>query len=571
MLTAALGLFAVILLTAATGYFVAQEFAFVAADRSRLSAAAESGDAAAGRALRVIGRLSFMLSGAQLGITMTTLVVGFIAKPALAELIEPLLGATGVPSGAGDAIALAAGFVLATLIQMLLGELFPKNLALARADGLARALAASTLVYLTVAGPLIRLFDRASEKLLRAVGVEPVEELHSGATLEELGDIIDRSAGAGHLPADLSRLLERALSFGDRTADEVMVPRPQVRSLASDATVAELIALIRENGNSNYPVYGQDMDDVIGVVGAREVAVERLAPSTPVSAIARPALMVPGSQPLYGVIERMREAGEEFACVVDEYGGLDGILTFEDIAEELVGEIIDENDAREEAPVGAADGSWLLDAGLRVDEIELTTGLALPEGDSYDTVGGLVMAELRRLPRPGDRLVVPLGEEPSEPDGHAEIEVVTVARRVARQVRVRALAPAEALAAEATTKAETNATAKAEAGAEAEATAKANATAEAEAEAMAEAEAPARVQAEARAEVDTMAGAMADARPAATAEAVDEASPPSEHVPAQGGPADPDAGADARKASAVEPRTEDASAMAASGEGPWIR
>ncbi|MEV5576669.1 hemolysin family protein [Spirillospora sp. NPDC052269] len=449
MLTAALGLFAVILLTAATGYFVAQEFAFVAVDRSRLSAAADNGDAAAGRALRVVGRLSFMLSGAQLGITMTTLVVGFIAKPALAELIEPLLTSAGVPSGAVGAIALAAGFVLATLIQMLLGELFPKNLALARAEGLARALAASTLAYLTVAGPLIRLFDRAAERLLRAVGVEPVEELHSGATLEELGDIIDRSAGAGHLPADLSRLLDRALSFGDRTADEVMVPRPQVRSLASDATVAELITLIRENGNSNYPVYGQDMDDVIGVVGAREAAADRLPPSTPVSAIARPALMVPGSQPLYGVIDRMREAGEEFACVVDEYGGLAGILTFEDVAEELVGEITDENDAREEAPVGSADGSWLLDAGLRVDEIELTTGLALPEGDSYDTVGGLVMAELRRLPRPGDRLVVPLGEDPDEPDGHAEIEVVSVARRVARQVRVRALATADAVTADA--------------------------------------------------------------------------------------------------------------------------
>jgi Mg2+/Co2+ transporter CorC len=223
-----------------------------------------------------------------------------------------------------------------------------------------------------------------------------------------------------------------------------MVPRPQVRSLSSDATVAELVALIRENGNSNYPVYGQDMDDVIGVVGAREAAADGLAPSTPVSVIARPALMVPGSQPLYGVIDRMREAGEEFACVVDEYGGLAGILTFEDVAEELVGEITDENDARDQAPVGSADGSWLLDAGLRVDEIELTTGLALPEGDSYDTVGGLVMAELRRLPRPGDRLVVPLGEDPAEPDGHAEIEVVSVARRVAREVRVRALAAADA-------------------------------------------------------------------------------------------------------------------------------
>ncbi|WP_157431865.1 hemolysin family protein [Actinomadura hibisca] len=446
MLTAVLGVLAVLLLTAATGYFVAQEFAFVAADRARLTQAADEGDAAAGRALKVIGRLSFMLSGAQLGITMTTLIVGFIAKPALAELIEPLLRVAGVPAGATGAIALATGFVLATLVQMLMGELFPKNLALAKAEPLARALAASTLVYLAVFGPLIRFFDAASTRLLRAVGVEPVEELHSGATLEELGEIIDRSQVAGHLPADLSGLLERAVSFGDLTADEVMVPRPQVRALPGDATAADLIALIRETGHTAYPVYDREVDDVLGVAGVREVADDELDPATPLRTIARPALMVPGSQPLYGVMERMRDSGEEFACVVDEYGGLAGILTFEDVAEELVGEIADETDARETAPTSAPDGSWLVDAGLRIDEINRLTGLGLPEGDAYDTLGGLVMAELRRLPCASDRLTLDLG-----PGGRVEVEVVTVARRVAAEVRLRAVTgDAEAAAPDAT-------------------------------------------------------------------------------------------------------------------------
>ncbi|WP_242882500.1 hemolysin family protein [Actinomadura litoris] len=435
MVSAALGVLAVVILTAATGYFVAQEFAYVAADRAALQQAAER-DAAARRALRVIGRLSFMLSGAQLGITMTTLVVGFIAKPALAELIEPLLEVAGVPTGATGAIALATGFVLATLIQMLLGELFPKNLALARAETLARALAASTLLYLAVAGPLIRLFDRAAERLLRAVGVEPVDELHSGATLEELGDIIGKSHSSGHLPADLSGLLERALSFGDLTADEVMVPRPQVSTLPGTATAADLVDLIRESGHSVYPVYGQEVDDVIGVVGVREVADDALDPATPLARIARPALLVPGSQPLYGVIEHMRDANEEFACVVDEYGGLAGILTFEDVAEELVGEISDETDAREDAPTSGPDGSWLVDAGMRIDEVGRLTGLDLPEGDAYDTLGGLVMAELRRLPSPGDRLTVAL-----DGAGQVELEVVSVARRVAEKIRIRGSAP----------------------------------------------------------------------------------------------------------------------------------
>ncbi|MFV2177666.1 hemolysin family protein [Actinomadura sp. LOL_016] len=432
MVTAVLGVLAVIVLTAATGYFVAQEFAFVAADRATLEQAAARGDTSAKRAVKVIGRVSFMLSGAQLGITMTTLVVGFIAKPALAELIEPLLTVLGVPEGATGAIALATGFVLATLIQMLLGELFPKNLALARAESLARALAASTLIYLTVFGPLIRLFDRSAERLLRAVGVEPVEELHSGATLEELGDIIGKSHSSGHLPADLSGLLERALSFGDRTADEVMVPRPQVRSLPGDASAGDLIALIRETGHSAYPVYGTEVDDVVGVAGVREVADDSLDPATPLARIARPALLVPGSQPLYGVIEQMRDTGEEFACVVDEYGGLAGILTFEDVAEELVGEISDETDAHEDAPTSAPDGSWLVDAGMRIDEVSRLTGLSLPAGDSYDTLGGLVMARLRRLPAPGDRLTLDLDAD------RVDLEVVSIARRVAEKIRINA-------------------------------------------------------------------------------------------------------------------------------------
>jgi CBS domain containing-hemolysin-like protein len=427
MVTAVLGVLAVLVLTAATGYFVAQEFAFVAADRARLAQAADRGDPAARRALAVIGRLSFMLSGAQLGITMTTLVVGFIAEPALAGLIGPLLELCGVPDAATHAVALGTGFVVATLVQMLFGELVPKNLALARAETLARALARSTLVYLAVAGPVIRFFDRAAARLLRSVGVEPVEELAGGATLEELGDIIGRSNDSGQLPDDLSGLLSRALSFGERTADEVMVPRPRVSVLAGDATVTDMIAMIRATGHTAYPIYGQEVDDVIGVARVPSVADDALDPATPLRALATPALLVPGSQPLYGVIERMRESGQEFACVVDEYGGLAGILTFEDIAEELVGEISDETDAHSLPAAASPDGTWLVTAGLRIDEATRITDLPLPAGDSYDTVGGLVMAELRRLPAAGDRVTV----------GGVEIEVVSVARRVPAQVRLR--------------------------------------------------------------------------------------------------------------------------------------
>lgn len=273
----ALGLLAVLVLTAATGWFVAQEFAFVTADRPELRRRAGEGDRNAARAIRVMERVSFMLSGAQLGITVTALVVGFIAKPALADLIAPVLRALGVPAAATGGIALAAGFVLATIIQMVLGELLPKNLALARPEPLARALAPSTLVYLTVAGPLIRLFDASANRLLRAAGIEPVEELHHGATLEELGHIIGESGE--ELQAGHADLLERALVFSDRTAEEVMVPRVDVVTVPATTPAGRMSEVITAHGHTRYPVVGTGVDDVIGVVGLEELV--RLDPGGP--------------------------------------------------------------------------------------------------------------------------------------------------------------------------------------------------------------------------------------------------------------------------------------------------
>lgn len=435
MVSALAGVAGILVLTAATGYFVSQEFAFVAADRGRLEAEAERGDVRARRALSVMGRLSFMLSGAQFGITVTALVVGFIARPASAALLEPLLNSLRISSSAAAGIVVTLGFVAATVVQMVLGELLPKNLALARAEPLAKALAASTLAYLAVAGPVIRMFDASARRLLRALGVEPVEELRHGATLVELGDIIGESRRAGRLPADLSALLERALTFADRTADEVMVPRPDVVAVPGTATVGELTDMIADTGHTNYPVYGRDIDDVTGVAGVREITAVA-STRRPVAGLARPALLVPETLALHSVIARMREAGEEFACVVDEYGGLAGILTFEDVAEELVGRITDENDTERDAPVRLG-GAWELDGGLRIAQARDVTGLALPGAPEYDSLSGLIMTRLGRLPRVGDRVRVDLDAELGPP-GTAEIEVLSVRRHVPRRVRLTA-------------------------------------------------------------------------------------------------------------------------------------
>ncbi|HSI92781.1 MAG TPA: hemolysin family protein [Jiangellaceae bacterium] len=435
----ALGILAVLLLTLGTGYFVTCEFAYISADRVELSRQAAAGDRRAATALRVMRRLSFMLSAAQVGITVTALIVGAIAEPALAQAVRPVLAATGLPDAVVPGIALALGFAIATVVQMVLGELVPKNLALARAEPLAKRLAPSVLVYLAVAGPVVRLFDESANWLLRKVGIEPVEELHHGATLEELGHIIGESREStehGTLSDGLSALLERALSFTLRTAGEVMVPRPDVVPVPASGTPDQLIEIVAEHGHSHYPVLGEGTDEVVGVAGVRELMCIPAGATTglTLATVARPALLVPDTIQLPSLVEQMQEQREEFAVVLDEYGGLAGIVTFEDIAEELVGEISDEND--EDVVVATKEaGWWQVDAGRRVDEVASHTGLRLPGSDDYETVAGLIVTTLGRFAEPGDRLVVADGSADA-----VEIEVLSVGRHVPDQVRLRSQA-----------------------------------------------------------------------------------------------------------------------------------
>src|SRR5688500_9049698 len=270
------GLLAIVALTAATGYFVAQEFAYMAVDRGRLQQMAEAGDKPAERALRVTQKLSFMLSGAQFGITVTALLVGYVA--------EPLLG-----TGLGVPFSMVIALVFATFVQMVLGELLPKNLAIARPEQLALALSASTLAYLKVAGPVIRLFDAAANRLLRAVGIEPVEELPQGATSDDLRQIITDARGEGHLDAGLSRLLDRGIGFRDLVADQAMTPRVAVHAVRADEPAARVVDLL-DTGHSRFPVFGDDLDDLRGVVGLAEVLTvdpDRRA-DTPIGRIASP-------------------------------------------------------------------------------------------------------------------------------------------------------------------------------------------------------------------------------------------------------------------------------------------
>ncbi|NJP68830.1 hemolysin family protein [Streptomyces spiramenti] len=434
MSVALLALLAVIVLTVGTGYFVAQEFAYVAADRLKLAREAAAGDRRAIRAVKVQQRLSFMLSGAQLGITVTTLVVGFLAEPAMAELISPVLLGVGVPEAAVGGLALTLSFIGATVIQMIVGELGPKNLALAVPERLAKQMATTTLLYLRIAGPVIHVFDAAANRLLRMIGIEPVEELHGGATAEELGHLILESREHGHLPKATAELLDHALDFSERTLGEVMVPRVDVDYVRTDTTAAEVVERIGARGHTRYPVVAERVDDVVGVIGVRELVKlpEGKLASVTAGGLARPPLRLPDTLPLPRAVEQMQTAGQEFAIVIDEYGGLAGIVTLEDIAEELVGEIADESDRVVEIAVADGTGGWLVDAGRRVDEVTDATGIPLPEEETFETVAGLVVDRLGTFPTVGDRLGLDLPGD----GGRLEIEVLAMDRHVPEKVRL---------------------------------------------------------------------------------------------------------------------------------------
>ncbi len=405
MLTA-LGLFGVVALIAANGYFVAVEFAFVAARRSRFLEQAEEGDRRSKRAIEVHKRLSFMLSGAQLGITVTTLLVGFIAEPAIASLIEPALIAVGVPESVTFGISLTLALILATMAQMVFGELAPKTLAIAKPEPVARSLASSMWLFMRLAGPIIRLFDGSANRLLRMIGVEPVEELRGAVSTEELDLIVDSSAESGHLTQSQAALLERAIDFGELEASDAMVPWNRVVTIDVDATAADLRDLMAST-HSRFPVVDAD-GQVQGIVHAKDLLGVGRADyeTTVVSELLHEILAVPEAAGLNVVLAELRSRATEMAIVIDEYGGPAGVVTLEDIVEELVGDIEDEYDPS--APgdhVESEPGVWSVAASSRPDEIERITGFDLPDGE-YDTVAGLVLDRLERIPEVGDSFTV---------------------------------------------------------------------------------------------------------------------------------------------------------------------
>lgn len=440
-LTLLFGTLVILAIIAANGYFVAQEFAYMAVDRTRLAVLAADGDVSAKRALEVTKRTSFMLSGAQLGITVTGLMVGFVAEPLVGRSLGVLLGGVGIPSEVGVTVGTLLALVAATIIQMIFGELYPKNLAIANAEPLARGLARSTLTYLTVFGWLIGFFDKSANLFLRMLRIEPVHDLDVSVSADDLPRIISDSRDSGDLPLELSLMMDRILDFPQRDVEHAMIPRSQVDWLTPETTLLKLRELMA-SGHTRYPVIHDDTP--VGVVHLADVLSRLSAGETEetVEAVMRPATVIPTLMALPDALAQLIQTDNQLACVIDEYGSFVGVLTLEDLAEEIVGEITDEHDEQSAAPVvPSGDGVWIMDGDVHLDEVERALGYDLPR-EEVETIAGLLISELGALPAEGDIVTVTLPEDPSElvsdlpVERQLFIEVLRVERYVPTQVRV---------------------------------------------------------------------------------------------------------------------------------------
>ncbi|KUN21895.1 hypothetical protein AQJ23_27945 [Streptomyces antibioticus] len=429
-MTEVLLLLAALLLTLACAVFVAAEFSLTTVERGELERAAEAGERGAEGALKAVRRLTVQLSGAQLGITVTSLVIGMLAEPSLAALLRGPLEAAGL-GGAAPTVATVLGVALSTVVLMVIGELVPKNWAISRPLAVAKVVAGPQRGFTAAFGPFIRHLNDTANRAVRRLGLEPAEELASARSPEELAALAEHSAAEGALEADSAELFVRTLHLGELTAENVMTPRVDVQALEAHATAADAANLTYATGLSRFPVYRDSLDEVIGTVHIRDVLA--LEPEkravTPVTELATEPLLVPDSLPADRLLERLRTT-RTMAVVIDEYGGTAGLATMEDIVEEVVGEVRDEHDpveAPDLAPVGP--GTWEADGSVRIDELE-EIGLTAPEGP-YETVAGLVATRLARIPVKGDVLAL---------DGW-ELDVLDIEHHRADRVRITAPVP----------------------------------------------------------------------------------------------------------------------------------
>lgn len=436
-----LGLVVIAGIIAVGGYFVAQEFAYMSVDRSRLRAAAEAGDERAERALDITRRTSFMLSGAQLGITVTGLMIGYVAEPLIGNSLGTLLGGVGIPTGVSIGVGTFLALAISTVVQMIFGELLPKNYTIAAPMSSSLALARSTQIYLLLFGWLIKFFDWSANTILRLVRIEPVHDLDSSATAQDLEHIVEASHDSGDISDSQFLTLDRVLDFPDQDVEHAMVPRSKADVVRPDTTVREVRELMAEQ-HTRYPVIDEEHTP-LGVVHMLDLLMRPVDDEAPVTEVMREPVVLAELMPLPEAVRQLRDRGEQLACVIDEYGGFAGILTIEDLAEEILGEFTDEHDYDNHDEIEVMDtDEWLVDGDAHLDEIERFVGHDLPE-DDYETVAGLLISHVGDFPEEGETHDIELPLDPADlaeddepPTRILRLTVEEVQRHVPSQVRV---------------------------------------------------------------------------------------------------------------------------------------
>jgi len=403
-------LLAGLLLTIGTGFFVASEFSLINLDRSELEARQARGEKRLAPTIAALKSTSTHLSSAQLGITLTTLLTGFLLEPAISRLLAEPLRLLGLPEGAVPVAGSIVAIIIATLLSMIVGELVPKNFALSLPRQTAKIVVPFQRVFTTVFRPAISVLNGSANAILRSMGVEPKEELSGARTAEELASLVRRSASQGRLDADTATLLSRTLAFSQLTAQDVMTPRPRLAAVERGDSALAVIELARTTGHSRFPVFDESIDDIIGIVHVKQaVAVPRdRRAEVPASALRTEPLRVPETMMLDTLLAELRGRGYQMAIVVDEYGGTAGVTTLEDLVEELVGEVSDEHDLAQLDVVRSR--NWLTFPGmLRPDELQDRASITVPDDGPWETVGGYLMATLGRVAEVGDTVEIAEG------------------------------------------------------------------------------------------------------------------------------------------------------------------
>ena len=393
-----------VVLTVGTALFVAAEFSLVALDRPTVQRSVDAGEPGARSVLRSHRTLSTQLSACQLGITLTTLVLGFIASPSIGALLEGPLQDLGLSESAAASAASVLAMLIATAFSMIVGEMVPKTLAISLPLATAKVAAAPVRWFGIATKPMVVLLNGVANRTLLALGIEPQEELSAARSPAELASLVRTSAEAGTLDLGTARLVTASLGFADQTAADVMTPRSRATSVERTATAADHVALARRTGHSRFPVVGAHWDDIDGIVHVKKaiaVPFDRRG-DVPVSALMVQAVLVPETLRLDPLLLQLRQGGMQLAVVVDEYGGTSGVVTLEDLVEEIVGEVSDEHDRSQTTGRRLPDGSWTVPGLWRPDEVRSRVGALIPDGPAYETVGGWVMATLGRVPAVGD-------------------------------------------------------------------------------------------------------------------------------------------------------------------------